>query len=188
MSGRALAVMPSCRVALQDAPRFSWQPSGLRLFTPPHPERRPGRPPYTRRVGTFGLEPTSNGVMPLASLPPMTRKVLALVVVLIVSGLAPATAVIGFCAKMPCCFSEVQDGPVLNAEMADCCTTISCYEAPSNELTFSAKMKNTGPHAPAMLPVVAAIVNEHIVRSTFDDPSPPRTAKQRLSSLSILLI
>ncbi|HYC61040.1 MAG TPA: hypothetical protein VEK79_15875 [Thermoanaerobaculia bacterium] len=42
--------------------------------------------------------------MLLASSLSMTRKTLALAVVLLIAGLAPATAVIGFCAKMPCCY------------------------------------------------------------------------------------
>ena len=127
--------------------------------------------------------------MLLASSIPMTRKVLALAVVLIVSGLAPATAVIGFCAKMPCCFGEAHDGPALAANNADCCSTISCYEAPSHELTVSAKAKTTTAAGPAVLAVVAALPAAPNVGSySFDDTSPPPTTKQRLSSLSILLI
>jgi hypothetical protein len=126
--------------------------------------------------------------MLLASSIPMSRKVLALVVVLITSSLAPATAVIGFCAKMPCCFGEAHDGPALAANNADCCTTISCYEAPSHELTVSAKAKSITVTTPAVLPVVAAAPAVRVARLTFDDSSPPLTTKQRLSSLSVLLI
>jgi hypothetical protein len=118
----------------------------------------------------------------------MTRKALALVVVLITTSLAPATAVIGFCARMPCCFGEAHDGPVLGTNNPDCCTTINCYEAPSPELTVSAKAKSIAATAPAVLPVVAVIASTHLERRSFDDTSPPPTTKQRLSSLSILLI
>lgn len=119
----------------------------------------------------------------------MTRKVLALAVVLIVSSVAPATAVIGFCAKMPCCFGDSHEGPVLGANDADCCTTISCYEAPSHELTVTAKAKTaTITAAPTVLPVVAAVPPMRVERRAFDDTSPPPTTRQRLSSLSILLI
>lgn len=126
--------------------------------------------------------------MPLSSSPSMTRKVLALVVVLIVFSLAPATAVIGFCARMPCCFGEAHDGAVLGANHADCCTTINCYETPSHELTVSAKAKSVTPIAPAVLPRVAVFASTHVERRAFDDTSPPPTTKQRLSSLSTLLI
>ena len=120
---------------------------------------------------------------------PMMRKALALMVVLIFSGLAPATAVIGFCAKMPCCFGDAHDGVVLASSNADCCTTISCYEAPSHELTVSAKAKNATATAPAMSPVMVAFaMTPPIARRAFDDTSPPPSTKQRLSSLSILLI
>jgi len=118
----------------------------------------------------------------------MTRKALALAVVLIVSSIAPATAVIGFCAKMPCCFGEAHDGPVLGANNADCCTTISCYEAPSHDVTVTAKANSAIASALALTPVVAAVPAVPVARHAFDDISPPLTTKQRLSSLSILVI
>lgn len=129
--------------------------------------------------------------MLLASSIPMTRKVLAVAVVLILSGLAPATAVIGFCAKMPCCFGQAhadRNGPSVAANDADCCTTINCYEAPSQDLTASAKARTITVATPAVLAIVAAVPAAPPVRSAADDTSPPRTTQQRLSSLSILLI
>lgn len=123
-----------------------------------------------------------------ASSIPMTRKVLALVVVLITSSLAPATAVIGFCAQMPCCFGEALHGAALAANDAGCCTTIRCYEAPSPELTVTAEAKSITTGTAPLLAVVAAAPAVHAARSAFDDSSPPPTTKQRLSSLSVLLI
>ena len=120
--------------------------------------------------------------------PSMTRKVLALLVVVIVSGLAPATAVIGFCAKMPCCFGEAGDGPALTANMADCCTTISCYEGPPHDLAVSGKVKVFTATTPVTLPVTPAMPQASVVRRTFDDTSPPPTTSERLSSLSVFLI
>ena len=118
----------------------------------------------------------------------MIHKVLALAVVLIVSGLAPATAVIGFCAKMPCCFDEAHDGPALTTNNADCCSTISCYEGPPHDLSVTAKAKTAAATTLALLAVAPAIPAAPIQRHAFDDTSPPLTTKQRLSSLSILLI
>lgn len=118
----------------------------------------------------------------------MTRKTVALAVVLLIAGLTPATAVIGFCAKMPCCFGEPHDAPALAANDAGCCTTISCYEAPSHELTVAAKAPMAKIGAPLVLPPVASVPAVPVSRHAFDDTSPPLTTKQRLSTLSILLI
>lgn len=126
--------------------------------------------------------------MLLTSSIPMSRKVLALAVVLIISSVAPASAVIGFCAKMPCCFGEAHGGPELGAANADCCTTISCYEAPSHDLTVTAKAKTAASHVPVIVPLVAVLPALVPARRAVDDSSPPPTTKQRLSSLSILLI
>ena len=118
----------------------------------------------------------------------VTRKIFVFVIVLIISGVAPATAVLGFCAKMPCCFNEPNEGPVIGADTAHCCSTISCYEAPSNELTVSAKAKSIVSPALAVMPFTTTIPNIHEVGRAFDDGSPPRTTQQRLSSLSTFLI
>lgn len=124
------------------------------------------------------------------SFPLMSRKVLAFLVILVVTGLTPATAVLGFCAKMPCCFTdEDHDGrPVIGADMADCCSTINCYEAPSHDLTVSAKAKLFTGSVAAVLPIATAVVPPPVVRHVFVDLSPPRTMSDRLASLSVLLI
>lgn len=119
---------------------------------------------------------------------PMTRKILALMVVLIIAGFAPATAVIGFCAKMPCCFGQTHGGPALAVNMADCCSTISCYEAPPHDVTMSAKAKVFTATTLASLPVTLAMPQVAVARRTFDDTSPPPTTSERLSSLSVFLI
>ncbi len=112
---------------------------------------------------------------------------MAVAIALLVVGVAPTTAVIGFCAKMPCCF-EQHHGAELATNNADCCATINCYEAPSHDLTFNTKanvIPVTVAHGPATIMAAASrIVPEH----SFDDTSPPRTTRERLSSLSILLI
>lgn len=125
--------------------------------------------------------------MRLVSVSSMLRKVVALMVILTITGVAPATAVIGFCAKMPCCFGEAQQAPTLGTSMADCCTTINCYGAPSHELTASAKAKVFTPTLPLWSAnLVASPINAS--QLAFDDTSPPLTTRERLSSLSILLI
>ena len=127
--------------------------------------------------------------MVLPSFASMSRKALALLVISIAVGLGPATAVLGFCAKMPCCFSEGHDGgPAIAVNMADCCTTINCYEAPSNELTVSAKAKLFTGSTAAVLPAVPAIPAAPVVHRVFHDVSPPPTTAERLASLSVFLI
>jgi len=125
--------------------------------------------------------------MRLVSVSSMLRKVFALMVILTITGVAPATAVIGFCAKMPCCFGEAQQAPALGTPMADCCTTINCYEAPSLESTASAKAKVFTSTMPVWSANIA-VSQVNTARQTFEDTSPPITTSQRLSSLSILLI
>lgn len=117
-------------------------------------------------------------------------QVLAFLVILVVTGLAPATAILGFCAKMPCCFTDADhDGrPVVGADMSDCCSTISCYEAPPHESTASAKAQALTADAPAVLPVPTVVPARPAVQHVFVDLSPPRTMSDRLASLSVLLI
>lgn len=128
--------------------------------------------------------------MLLASLSLMSRKVLVFLVILVVTGLTPATAVLGFCAKMPCCFTDADHdgGPVIGADMSDCCNTISCYEAPPHESTAGAKAQALAADAPAELPVANIVLAPRAVQHVFVDLSPPRTTSDRLASLSVLLI
>ena len=56
----------------------------------------------------------------------MHRKPLALAIVLIIAGLAPATAIIGFCKRMPCCSHTADVSAALSTERTDCCTTVTC--------------------------------------------------------------
>lgn len=120
----------------------------------------------------------------------MNRRPLAFLVILIVTGLAPATAVLGFCAKMPCCFADADHDarPVIGADMEDCCNTVSCYQAPPHESTASAKAQALTADAPALLPVAAVVPAPRAIQHVFVDLSPPRTTSERLASLSVLLI
>lgn len=120
----------------------------------------------------------------------MIRKALALTIVLLISSLATATAVIGFCARMPCC--EHKAGavpqPVLSTERTDCCTPISCYEAPSQKLTTKDSAKLSLVAVPVVVTLSAAApMFPHPARA-FGDTSPPKTVRERLSTLSTLLI
>ena len=126
--------------------------------------------------------------MVLAASVAVTRNVLAIAVVLLIAGLAPATAVIGFCAKMPCCFDDPHDGPALATNRADCCTTITCYEAPSHDLTATAKVKMAAAMTIDASPGVITLPVVPAGSRTFESSSPPPTTSQRLSTLATLLI
>jgi hypothetical protein len=118
----------------------------------------------------------------------MTRKVLALTVILIISALAPATAVIGFCAKMPCCVTEGHESPALAAAMGDCCTPVNCYESPSHELTFTAKAKAFVSTAAIIGAPLSSAVHAGGDTGAPRPAPPPHSTRQRLSALSLLLI
>src|SRR4051812_25549152 len=67
----------------------------------------------------------------------MLRKPLTLAIVLVIAGLAPAAAIIGFCTRMPCC-SHAPNAPLaLATERGDCCTAVTCYDTPTAKLTGS---------------------------------------------------
>jgi len=116
------------------------------------------------------------------------RRTFALLVALLVSGLAPATVAIGFCVKRPCCVGEAAQSEVLAVDLSDCCTTISCSDEPSQDLAVSAKAKVLIASTLAMLPVAPALPQVSETLHTFDDTSPPLTTSERLSSLSVFRI
>ena len=126
--------------------------------------------------------------MLLASSVPMTRKVLALAIVLLIAGLAPASAIIGFCTRMPCCSHAPDATLALSTERTDCCTTVTCYDTPSAKLTASASSAEFAAVAPALPVVIAAPRLAPLVARTFTDASPPLAVSDRLAVLSILLI
>lgn len=119
------------------------------------------------------------------------RKPLVLVVAVLIIGVVPATAVIGFCAKMPCCFAHQREVPVeLTAANPDCCNSISCAETPAQEFDRASSAKSLTqsllvfPEFVAVVPAAPAL----LVRDYHDLAPPPPTARQRLSVLSLLLI
>ena len=118
----------------------------------------------------------------------MNRKPLALAIVLLITALAPATAIIGFCTRMPCCSHAAAAALAFAKERADCCTTITCYESPSVKLT-------TGPLStlhvvamPALISAAPATPMTSIVALATIDTWPPMTVRHRLAVLSTLLI
>jgi hypothetical protein len=128
--------------------------------------------------------------MLLASAITMNRKALALAIVLLIAGLAPATAIIGFCARMPCCsHGSNATTDVLSTERNDCCTTIACYESPSLKLSTAPTSADAVLAAPALVITAApTIAPAPIVTQAVADTSPPLSSRHRLAVLSTLLI
>src|SRR5213075_2175775 len=82
----------------------------------------------------------------------MIRKPLTVAIVLLLAGLAPAAAIIGFCTRMPCCSHRPDAALALATERGDCCTTITCYDAPAAKLITSSAVA-----ALALAPALAAV-------------------------------
>src|SRR4051794_5271894 len=72
----------------------------------------------------------------------LIRKTLTAAFVLLLAGLAPAAAVIGFCTRMPCCSHTGSDSVVAPDKDADCCTTVTCYDVPAAKPATSAPVAN----------------------------------------------
>jgi len=119
----------------------------------------------------------------------MNRKSLAFAVVLLIAGLAPATAIIGFCARMPCCSHPSDTTAAFSTEHHGCCTTIACYESPSATLATASTAPLSLIVAPMLtLDVPAAPVPNSTTAAAPIDTSPPRRTSERLAVLSTLLI
>jgi len=118
----------------------------------------------------------------------MLRKPLAFAIVLLIAGLAPAAAIIGFCTRMPCC-SHTSSAPLAFAtERADCCTTITCYETPSAKMTKAASSDASSILVPALISTAPLPPSPPSVAQAVVDTSPPLTVRHRLAALSTLLI
>ena len=118
----------------------------------------------------------------------MNRKPLALAIILIIAALAPATAIIGFCTRMPCCSHRGAAAVTLSTERADCCTTITCYDSPSVKLTIGTSPAADMLATRALLSVAPAHIITVGLARVSADTSPPMTMQHRLAALSTLLI
>lgn len=126
--------------------------------------------------------------MLLVSTSKMNRKPIALAIVLLLAVLAPATAIIGFCTRMPCCSHAPADrAAAFSTERNDCCTSITCYESPSAKLSNRAVTADTIFAAPALVAIAPATVPPALTAEVIDT-SPPVTARHRLAALSVLRI
>lgn len=118
----------------------------------------------------------------------MNRSQLALAIVLLLAALAPASAIIGFCARMPCCGKASSDQLALTTERNDCCTTIACYEPPSLKLGTAHASCDALLALPALVSVAPAAPPAPLIAQALADTSPPLPVRHRLAILSTLLI
>src|SRR5262245_60509851 len=118
------------------------------------------------------------------------RKALVFVIGLLIVAAVPANAIIGFCARLPCCSSHEDHGVAIDNTDAGCCDTIKCAETPPHELAPVTAVKSfiatvaVVPQATAVIPSAP----EPSAREYHDLAPPPLTARERLSALSLLLI
>ena len=118
----------------------------------------------------------------------MNRKTLALLIVLVIAGLTPAIAIIGFCSRMPCCTHAPNATVAFSTKGKDCCTTIACYESPSFKLTTAPTSTDALLATPALITIAPAPPAPPFVAQLFADTSPPLSSRHRLAILSTLLI
>ena len=121
--------------------------------------------------------------MLLDSAAKMNRKAIALAIVMLLAGLAPAAAIIGFCTRMPCC-SHAPSHPeaAFSTERGGCCSAITCYDAPSAKLTKRTASADAALASPVIVGSCGRAAARPYVACERIDPSPPR------SSLSVLRI
>lgn len=117
----------------------------------------------------------------------VNRKPLALAIVLLIAGLAPASAIIGLCTRMPCCKHAAAAPAVFSAETNDCCTSITCYESPAAKLADGSAAADVASAVPAVVPIAFAAPQPRVARE-YADTSPPAGTRHRLAKLSTLLI
>ena len=117
----------------------------------------------------------------------MQRKVFAFAIVLLIAGLAPASAIIGFCTRMPCCKHASATPLAFSVDANDCCTTITCFDSPSAKLTSGASTIDVISIAPVIARVVVVAPLRPIVEYQIET-SPPIATRHRLAILSTLLI
>lgn len=120
------------------------------------------------------------------------RKALGLVFVLLIIGVAPATAMIGFCAKMPCCFhgAKSHHGAEVSTAGADCCNSVSCAETQPQKLGAASAIQLITQDATttADLSILVPAMSAPGVVGFADSSPPPRSQHQRLSTLSTFFI
>jgi hypothetical protein len=118
----------------------------------------------------------------------MVRRLYAIAAVLLLSGLLPLAANSGFCAAKPCCRIHSHASTASLANPA-CCNPTNCDTAIHYVDATSAKSTTVQPQV-----VVAAIrAQEVLIAAQSDatirvDSGPPPLTRQRLATLSILLI
>jgi hypothetical protein len=118
----------------------------------------------------------------------MNRKSLALAILLLLGGLAPAMAIIGFCSRMPCCSHVSGATTALSTERSDCCTALACYDSPSLKLTTAPISADVLPATPVLIAVAPPASPATRITQAFADTSPPTRLRHRLAILSTLLI
>ena len=118
----------------------------------------------------------------------MTRKSIAVAIILVFVGLAPAAAIIGFCARKPCCSHSPAVAKMLSTDRAGCCTTVTCYNSAPAKPAQPISVTTEFLAAPTLVAVSSVYATNSIVSPSAADTSPPITMRNRLAILSTLLV
>ena len=118
----------------------------------------------------------------------MMRRLFAVAAVLLLSGFLPLAASAGLCATKRCCRSRSQAAATVGAN-SECCNPTSCGTDTRDVDATSAKS------APQPQLIVAAVSVQKVVIATTPsnatvrvDSGPPPLTRERLATLSILLV
>lgn len=127
--------------------------------------------------------------MPYDRLAGMMRRLYAIAVVFLLSGILPLAAVAGFCATKPCCRAHSHSSMSSLGAKPGCCDTINCDTTAQRIEATGAKSTTAQPQPSVATLSPLAVITAPPANHWHDrlDTGPPPT-RQRLATLSILLI
>lgn len=111
------------------------------------------------------------------------RIFIALLVTVVLVGVAPVAVAAGFCAEQPCCPRSDE----LRVAAPDCCGDVACSNVTPEELGRTEQAKDVAALAPATNMTLSVVRPPSTPRPALSGV-PARSAAERLSVLSILLI
>ncbi len=97
----------------------------------------------------------------------------------------PVAAVISACGGMSCCVKKAT--PIEKISRADCCSPVTCMEAPSQEFALATAVSIVAANM-TLEPVDSPVVDSFTLPVPTASHAPPPSSAERLSLLSTLLI
>ena len=115
---------------------------------------------------------------------PLMRTLVVVLVAIALIGVAPVAVAAGLCAEKSCCQRDDQDG----LAAPDCCGEVVCSNDTPDDLERTDQKSRVAPLAPAGLAAATPAVRPASSPVLISIRVPAKSACERLSSLSILLI